>query len=191
MIEGETQLLEGEQQFEDRSFSALAANVAALLIIGPVVVAAFAGFVALYGWQPLFDLVASTSLLVIVLVIAVGTLVHELLHVAGWRYAANPPPGTVRLGFAWRILTPYAHCSAPMTVRAYRIGAVAPGVLIGLLPLGVGLLMGNAAPFLFGLLFTLAAGGDALILWVLRDVAGDQIVRDHPTRAGCLVEITR
>lgn len=178
-----------ETQFDDRSFSALVANGAALLLIGPIVVAAFVGFVMAHGWQPLYDMILSVSLVVIVLAIAVGTLAHELLHVAGWRLAGNPPPGTVRLGFAWRILTPYAHCSAPMTARAYRIGAATPGVVIGLLPLIGGLLTGNATAFLFGLLFTLAAGGDALILWVLRDVDGEQIVRDHPTRAGCLVEI--
>ena len=178
-----------ETQFEDRSFSALVANGAALLLIGPIVVAAFVGFVVAHGWQPLYDMVSSASLVIIVLVIAAATLAHELLHVAGWRLAGNPPPGTVRLGFAWRILTPYAHCSAPMTARAYRIGAAAPGIVIGLLPLVGGLVAGNATAFLFGLLFTLAAGGDALILWLLRDVDGERIVKDHPTRAGCLVEI--
>jgi hypothetical protein len=39
----------------------------------------------------------------------------------------------------------------------------------------------------FGLLFTFAAGGDALVLWLLRGVAPHRLVEDHPTRAGCFV----
>jgi hypothetical protein len=37
------------------------------------------------------------------------------------------------------------------------------------------------------LIFTLAAGGDALILWLLRGVPAGRLVRDHPSKPGCLV----
>ena len=40
---------------------------------------------------------------------------------------------------------------------------------------------------IFGLLFTLASGGDLLILWLIRKVKPGEFVQDHPTRAGCYV----
>ncbi len=93
----------------------------------------------------------------------------------------------MRLGFSWKALTPYAHCAAPMPARAYRIGAAAPGVALGLLPAALAWATGSGAVLAFALLFTLAAGGDALILWLLRGVPPERLVVDHPTRAGCLV----
>src|SRR5690606_5892329 len=104
-----------------------------------------------------------------------------------WRLAGRVPAGTVRLGFQWKAFTPYAHCSVPMAAGAYRVGAAVPGVVLGVLPALAGLVTGGGAVFLFGLLFTLAAGGDALILWLLRDVPTDRLVEDHPSRAGCYV----
>jgi hypothetical protein len=35
-----------------------------------------------------------------------------------------------------------------------------------------------------------AASGDAIIIWLVRDVPRDHLVVDHPDRAGCLV-VTR
>lgn len=39
----------------------------------------------------------------------------------------------------------------------------------------------------FGLFFILAAGGDILILWLLRNVKSSSFVQDHPTRVGCYI----
>jgi hypothetical protein len=41
--------------------------------------------------------------------------------------------------------------------------------------------------FFAGLLFSIAAAGDFMILWVLRNVPSHLLVQDHPSRAGCLV----
>ena len=62
-----------------------------------------------------------------------------------------------------------------------------PGVVLGVAPALAGLVLGAGDVFWFGFIFTLAAGGDALILWLLRGVPGDRLVRDHPTKPGCLV----
>jgi hypothetical protein len=40
---------------------------------------------------------------------------------------------------------------------------------------------------LFGLLFTAAAGGDALVLWRIRQEPAEAWVLDHPTQAGCMI----
>jgi hypothetical protein len=171
---------------EDRSVSMGRANVWTLLVLGPAVVILTAGFVLLHGWWPL-ALSGLRLLPVALLAVAAGVLAHEVLHLLAWKVAAGLPWSDVRLGFQWRTLTPYAHARSPMSARAYRIGAVTPGVILGLVPVALGLAMASGAWFLFGLLFTFAAGGDALILYLLRGVPPDSLVSDHPERAGCYV----
>ena len=164
------------------------ANVAALVGVLPGLAALVVVYGLVWGWGALGDGFNDLiePLWRFVLLFAGGVLAHEALHGIAWRLA-GAERGSVRLGFQLKTLTPYAHSSAPMTARAYRIGALTPGVLLGVIPALAGLALGAGAVFWFGLLFTLAAGGDALILWLLRGVDGRRLVADHPTKPGCLV----
>jgi len=116
-----------------------------------------------------------------------GILVHELIHMFAWAFFAKKPLSAFKLGFQWKSLTPYAHCKEPMDIRPYRIGSYAPGLLLGILPWVISLFTGNLLLFLFGLLYTTAAGGDMLILWIIRNVKPNTLVEDHPTNAGCYI----
>jgi hypothetical protein len=127
------------------------------------------------------------ALLIFAAVFLAGVVLHELVHGVAWKLASGKPWSAISFGFNVAGLTPYAHCSEPMKARAYRIGAFAPALLLGILPATIGLLSGNAWPFVYGILFLVAAAGDFLILWLLRGVPGDRQVEDHPTRAGCYV----
>ena len=174
---------------EDRSVSMGAANVYALLLMGPVCAALAAAFVGLHGGEALWDGAGRVfgTPLTFVAVFLVGVVVHEAIHGVAWKLASGEPWRALRFGVQLKTLTPYAHCTEPMSARAYRAGAAAPGVALGLAPVLVALVTGNGALAAFGLFFTLAAGGDALVLWLLRGVAPDRLVADHPTLAGCLV----
>lgn len=163
------------------------ANVWALVALGPLVALLTAAFVWRWGWGPFADAGGEVPMLFMVGALVVGIVAHEVLHAVAWKLAAGIPWADMKLGFQWKTFTPYAHARVPMPARAYRIGAATPGVVLGLVPCAVALLTGDGAWMLFGLLFTLAAGGDALILWLLRGVAPGRLVEDHPTRAGCYV----
>jgi hypothetical protein len=62
-----------------------------------------------------------------------------------------------------------------------------PGLLLGLIPAALGILSGHGIIMSFGILFTAAAGGDAIVLWTLRKENHDALVLDHRTRAGCCI----
>jgi hypothetical protein len=62
-----------------------------------------------------------------------------------------------------------------------------PGMVLGVLPYLAGLATGNVWVTLFGLVFTWSAGGDALILLLMRGVGPGELVEDSPTRVGCHV----
>jgi hypothetical protein len=54
-------------------------------------------------------------------------------------------------------------------------------------PIMAGWITGNGWLLCFGLLFLIAASGDFLVLWLMRDIPADWMVEDHPHRAGCVV----
>lgn len=90
-------------------------------------------------------------------------------------------------GINWRTLTPYAHIKVPITARAYRWGAFMPGLVLGLIPCLIAVLTGSGWLLVVGAVFILVAGGDFLVLWLLRGVPAGALVEDHPTAIGCRV----
>ena len=114
-----------------------------------------------------------------------GIVIHELIHGLTWAYFAHKPLTVIKFGFQWQTLTPYAHCPEPMEVGAYRLGSSMPLIVLGILPSLIGVLTGNGWSMIFGFIFTLAASGDMLVLWLIRGVKRGQLVQDHPTQVGC------
>jgi len=154
----------------------LAALLVVLYVLRWEVGGAIAGFNSLFG-----------AFLTFLIVFLAGVVLHELIHGLTWVFFGRKPLRAIQFGFQLKTLTPYAHCTEPMGVNAYRIGTAMPGILLGLLPALLGIMNGNGWLLAFGVLFTMAAGGDFLILWLLKDVDRRKLVEDHPTRAGCYI----
>jgi hypothetical protein len=112
-------------------------------------------------------------------------VVHELLHGLGFVLAGRVSRREIKFGAKWGVA--YAHCKAPLSARAFRVATALPGILLGLLPGLLGLLVGNAWLTVYGAIMSVAALGDVLILWLLRSVPGQARVLDHPSAPGCQV----
>lgn len=121
------------------------------------------------------------------LVFVLGAVVHELLHGLTWALFCRRGIKSVRYGVHWKYLTPYCHCQERLRLVPYALGGAMPGFVLGLLPAIGGMLIGNLWVFLFGLLFTLAASGDLLVLNMLRQARPDDLVQDHPQEVGCIL----
>jgi len=117
----------------------------------------------------------------------VGVVAHEVIHGISWAVLGGKPVSSIRFGVQWKALTPYAHCSEPMPASAYRWGAAMPAIVLGVIPALIGLATGNGGWAIFGILFLIAALGDCIVLWMIRDVPANVLVEDHPQRAGCYV----
>ncbi|CAN5766791.1 hypothetical protein BH23ACT11_BH23ACT11_14090 [soil metagenome] len=177
----------GTGRRRDLSMSMGMANLYVLIISGPVTALLALIYAAFWNADSLFVLDSQAAWLVALGLVVVGVLVHEALHGLSAAYFSGKPLETIKFGFQLKTLTPYAHIREPILARAYRLGTAAPGVVLGLVPSVIGLISGSGSAMLFGLFFTFAAGGDALILWLIRGVRGDTLVEDHPTNAGCYV----
>jgi hypothetical protein len=168
----------------DLSISMARANIVVLFISIPVVVLQFALFSSLHGTERLAPTWGTVPLIIAILL---GILLHELIHGISWMFFGQKPFSTIRFGFQWQTLTPYAHLTEPVDVGAYRIGAFMPGLLLGVVTYLSSLASGDGNLFWFSLAHTSAAGGDWLILWLIRSVKNGTLVEDHPTHAGCYV----
>jgi hypothetical protein len=168
----------------DLSISMARANVIVVFISIPVVILQFLIFFMPHGTEGL-NPTWPTALLIIAILL--GTVAHELIHGISWMIFGRKPLSAIKFGFQWKTLTPYAHLKEPVEVHAYRLGAFLPGLILGILTYILSLVFGNGDLFWFSLVHTSAAGGDWLILWLIRNVRAGMQVEDHPTNAGCYV----
>jgi len=114
-----------------------------------------------------------------------GVVLHELIHgIFAIKFSSNGIK-SVRFGITWKLLTPYCHCKEALSVKKYRIVLLSPLFILGILPLIIGLLLNHHGVYFFGMLFTIAAGGDLLIFWKLRKENENTLVLDSPDKCGC------
>ncbi|MBI9050933.1 MAG: DUF3267 domain-containing protein [Anaerolineaceae bacterium] len=146
-------------------------------------------FSGIWGFKTLLVGISfiSRNFVIFILLVIAGIFVHEYLHKIGWALIGKKPFSSISFGFQVKTLSPYAHCTEPMNINGYRWGSALPGILLGLLPAIVAIIVGNSAILIYGFVFIFAAGGDLLILWITRFLKAGTEIEDHPTRAGCYV----
>ena len=171
---------------EDLSVSPTAATIYALAISLPLVAALIALYATLSP-EPASVILSPTQALLFMVALILGIFLHEMIHALGWAYFGRLPLRRIRFGFHARTMTPYAHAIDPMPARAYRLGAVLPALVLGALPYVIGTSLGSLAIAFFGTVYIVAAGGDLLVLWLIRKVDARALVQDHPSRVGCIV----
>ncbi|UZR96057.1 DUF3267 domain-containing protein [Chondrinema litorale] len=156
-----------------------------ILFFFTLIFASIHGFgVLVSGWS------VKLLLLLIIPVFLIGVVLHEFIHGICFSLFSGKPLSFIKYGFDRKSLTPYAHCKEPIRSGAYKIGALMPAIILGLIPYVISIINGSFYLFLFGTFFTTAACGDFLVLWLIRNLNRNAMVEDHPSRAGCYVYIT-
>ena len=133
------------------------------------------------------DEISSIGLLGFFLVPIFGVIIHELIHGLTWARYTDNGFKSIKFGVLWKMLTPYCHCKEPLRVKHYVMGAIAPAIILGFIPSVISIIIGNFGLLIFGLLFTVVAAGDFLIINLLRKENKDDFVEDHPSEAGCYI----
>ena len=116
-----------------------------------------------------------------------GLLLHEAVHLLGYRLFGHTPRGMARFHFGRAALTPQVQCDAPIRAAAYRRVLLLPALLLGVIPAVAALLFGSWWALVWATWMLAASGGDFAALWAMRGVATDAPVRAHPRRAGCQI----
>lgn len=172
---------------KDASVSFLVGNIyGSLMGLAPALVL-FGIFFLIWDGRQVTPPPVGFGLLHTLVVLAVGIVVHELLHGLGWMMFGGVPRNNIHIGVKWKLLTPFAHSDARMPLRGYRWGTLLPGLVLGIVPSLLAIASGSLILMGFGFFFTAVAGGDFLILWLLRNIPGQAQVADHPSRVGAIV----
>jgi hypothetical protein len=180
--------MDPELERKDLSVPIIGAYAQMLPIVLPLAALMVAGHILVWGARDFIDgLNQLLQLRSLIPVLVVGVPLHEFIHALSWALAGSLSFKDIDFGFDWKGLAPYAHAKKPMKAGAYRIGAAMPALVMGALPWLVGMVTGWGWFTLFGIVYVITAGGDLVVLWLIRMVDREALVEDHPTRAGCYV----
>ena len=180
---------------EKLTIDLLWANVFGIFILIPIIL--LFGIPYYLIWKPSFDIMSYLDAIGVIgiflrlsyalCLLLSGIIVHELIHGIVWAAYASKGFKSIKFGVLWSMLTPYCHCKEPLRVKQYITGAIAPAILLGILPALYAIASGNLPVLIFGMFFTMAAAGDLLIINLIRKENKNALVQDHPSEAGCYI----
>ena len=183
---------------EQLTIDLVKANLFAFFLIIPLLVVF--GLPYYFVWQDTFtfahikDYFSGLSfghmgirMLLFVIIFLLGIALHELIHGITWAIFAKKGFKSIKFGILWKMFTPYCHCKEPLKVKQYILGAITPAILLGIIPAVIAIFKGNIGLLLFGMFFTMAAAGDFMIIYLLRNENKNDYVEDHPSEAGCFI----
>lgn len=186
-------------KIEEKLISATMANIYGLLMMIPVCIVFVTPFYLIWpdrlrqaNFEELFartfgQPTGVTSFFVIILIFLVSVVLHELIHGITWSLFTKNGFSSIRFGINWKMLMPYRHCKEPLLLRHYITGAIMPFILLGLVPTICAIFTGSFLLLVTGLIMTISAIGDFMIIALIRKYPGDTLVLDHPNEAGCYI----
>jgi ABC-type multidrug transport system fused ATPase/permease subunit len=137
--------------------------------------------------KPLNNTVSVLKALFPMFVIFIGVIIHEFIHILFFVFFNQNGWATVKVGFKMKTFTPYAHCSEPIKLRHYVITSALPGIILGLIPFVISLIIGNPWLWVFSLVLSIGAIGDFIIISKTRHIGLNKYVLDHTHKAGFIV----
>lgn len=132
----------------------------------------------------------STNFIIFILILFIGYIIHILIQGLTWQLFGNNKSNTIRYGIRRTTrgsVSFQAYCKEPIELKIYKLGITIPGIILGILPAVLGIITGHSFVFVFGLFGILYSGEDILILWLLRNIADDSLVKTHSKKTGCYV----
>lgn len=166
------------------------ANIIVLLLAIPVIAIGVLLFTLKNPMSLLRPTPQGSILFVVLFVVLI--VVHELIHGITWSVFAENHFKDIDFGFMKELLTPYCTCSTPLRKSHYIMGALMPCIVLGIIPAAIGILLGSSLLFWTGIVMTLSAGGDIMIVCKVlafkkQPESKEILIYDHPTQAGSVI----
>jgi len=120
-----------------------------------------------------------------------GTIIHELLHVAGLIIQKEIKPSSFKFGISSYNFGPYVHCKHEVKRNFYMLSLLLPFVILGVVPFVLSFSVGHGGLFLFGSVFILAASADLVSALKLLKYNRNASIADHPDVPGFYVKKAR
>lgn len=169
---------------EDKTFSAKEAGTQGMLLPIPFIVLVVGGYFWRWGADatPLWEI----NFLLFIGLFFLSIPIHELIHGLAWAKYTKNKMKSITFGFNVKELMPYCHCKEVLDAKAYKIGVLAPVVVLGGGYFLLSLLLPNTELILLSAFNIFMAAGDLLIFLGARSVH-EGLVIDHPELPGFVV----
>ncbi len=119
--------------------------------------------------------------------VVLSAIVHEWLHVVGWKIHGGARWRDVSFIVTRRGLGLAALLHQPVPMAAFRAAALWPAVVLGILPLAGAFVTGSGLVALWGAFFLFECITDVTLLLGTRAVPSSARVTSHPTELGCVI----
>ncbi len=160
-------------------------GVLLIAVVVPFIFVHFQSFVSYFSDFSWFMFLQDCFLFIAIILL--GIVLHEVIHGLTWALFVNKRLRAIKFGVMWRYLTPYCHCKGYLRVKHYIAGVIMPAIILGVIPTLWAFITGNVMLFFLGIYFIVAASGDFLVIYLLRNEHSNSYVRDHETQPGCIV----
>jgi len=155
----------------------------ALKMVVPFLFISAIPFFLIHGWAAV-RVISMQGVGLFFLVSLVAIVIHELIHALFFGLFSQGGFSSIRFGIDHKTFSPYCHPTGYMKVWVYRLGALGPLVILGIVPTLVSFFNGNIGYMFFGYLFSIAAGGDIISAWLTRHLSAGDIIKDHSSKLG-------
>ena len=175
-------------QRSELTISIVKANIFAVILLIPLTVIGFA--LLLWSNDDVQPFSGPRDLIILFCSFLALIVVHELIHGLSWAVFTEHHFKDIAFGFMKQYLTPYCTCCVPLAKGQYCFGALMPLILLGIIPMIIGILTGSMLLLVLGIIMSDSAAGDILIVWNVlryRSTAAKVIYMDHPTQAGGVI----
>lgn len=180
-------VLRGRASLKDYSIDPIVGTILALPVVAGLLAIVLIPYWFLWREMAFLDAFTGVKLPMLLLAFVATVLLHEGVHGLTWTLAGGLELSEIKYGVIWKALAPYAHPKVPLPAWVYRLGVAMPGLLLGLLPAAIGLVLGDSILAGWGALLLSFGAGDLLVLLAISSVPAATLVRDHPSRFGCFV----
>lgn len=121
------------------------------------------------------------------LIFSGGFLLHEMVHFLCWQGMSRYPIEAFRIGIRWNSFTPVIACQRPMALWHFRVGLLAPFVLMGVVPMAAAFMFSNVWLLMSGTIFMAWASADILTFILIWPLPSGSYIEMHRNKLGVVV----
>lgn len=158
--------------------------VGTLLLIVPIAGEKLRGLI----WLGVADSEISTRVVVFslpFLLLAIPT--HEALHALGFMKFGHAKLTDLHFGVSWKRLFAWCHCPLAVPARGYLLTLLLPLLILGLIPMAVGILFNSPMCVFVGGVMVAASAGDIAVSFLVLRLGRDELVMDSLNDVGFTV----
>jgi len=174
---------------EKITINIIRANVFALIVLVLAFVSFGIPFIMLWRDKIMPTFGNKINTVVYIASLIVGIVAHEAIHGLFFALFSEDKFKSIKFGIMPRekLFSPYCHCREILKINHYRISAIMPLIILGIIPAAISLVFGNILLLLFGVVFISGGCGDLLMILKLIREKKNAFIYDLPDDAGFIV----